>query len=169
MSRKKFRGHCLNGCGNEIKKGAGKYCSLRCQFDKQFKMRLAIFESGRYPARVMNGPDSFLRKVLRMNLGDACTRCGWCEIHPVTRRVPLEIEHIDGDWRNNQPGNLTLLCPNCHSLTPTYRALNRGRGRARRLGGRENPVVAKEVDSTRGSDVPSQSADVAERSKALDL
>jgi hypothetical protein len=32
-----------------------------------------------------------------------------------------------------------LLCPNCHALTLTYRGLNRGHGRALRLGGRQNP------------------------------
>jgi predicted HNH restriction endonuclease len=52
----------------------------------------------------------------------------------------VEVEHIDGNWRNNQPSNLTLLCPNCHSLTPTYRALNWGRGREYRAGGRANPL-----------------------------
>jgi hypothetical protein len=57
----------------------------------------------------------------------------------------VEVEHIDGDWQNNNPENLILLCPNCHSLTPTYRGLNRGRGRARRFGGRENPLPAKQL------------------------
>jgi hypothetical protein len=28
---------------------------------------------------------------------------------------------------------LQLLCPNCHSLTSTYRARNKGKGRARRV------------------------------------
>jgi hypothetical protein len=55
--------------------------------------------------------------------------------------VPVEVEHIDGDWRNNRVENLKLLCPNCHALTATFRALNRGRGRAKRLGGRENPLL----------------------------
>ena len=41
----------------------------------------------------------------------------------------LELEHIDGDWSNTRLENLTLLCPNCHSLTATFKALNRGRGR----------------------------------------
>jgi hypothetical protein len=41
----------------------------------------------------------------------------------------VEVEHIDGNWRNNLPENLTLLCPNCHALTPTFRGLNRGHGR----------------------------------------
>lgn len=45
----------------------------------------------------------------------------------------VEVEHIDGDWENNSLTNLTLLCPNCHALTPTFRGLNRGRGRSYRL------------------------------------
>ncbi len=35
--------------------------------------------------------------------------------------ITLELEHIDGDHTNNQIENLTLLCPNCHSLTSTWR------------------------------------------------
>jgi len=58
-----------------------------------------------------------------------CEQCGWGETHPTTGLVPLTIDHIDGDWTNNKPKNLKLLCPNCHSLTPTYGSLNKGRGR----------------------------------------
>lgn len=36
---------------------------------------------------------------------------------------------IDGDFRNCSEENLTVLCPNCHSLTPTFMSLNRGNGR----------------------------------------
>ncbi|WP_404959907.1 HNH endonuclease [Streptomyces sp. 147326] len=50
---------------------------------------------------------------------EQCARCGvearW-RGHP----LPLEVDHIDGDWRNNQPGNLRLLCPNCHAITSTW-------------------------------------------------
>ena len=59
-------------------------------------------------------------------------RCGWCEINPTSGKIPLEIEHIDGNYKNNTEENLILLCPNCHSLTPTYRALNKGHGRKER-------------------------------------
>ena len=58
-----------------------------------------------------------------------CARCGWSEVNPVIGRSPLEIDHIDGNAYNNVENNLILLCPNCHALTPTYKNLNKGRGR----------------------------------------
>ena len=65
--------------------------------------------------------------------GDKCMECGWCEINQVTGKVPIELEHIDGDSENNSLENVKLLCPNCHSLTPTYKALNIGNGRHKRM------------------------------------
>jgi hypothetical protein len=35
--------------------------------------------------------------------------------------IPLELDHIDGCNTNNSLQNLRLLCPNCHSKTPTFR------------------------------------------------
>jgi hypothetical protein len=75
---------------------------------------------------------SHIRRYLFEKFESKCVRCGWCQIHPTTNKVPLEVEHLDGNFRNNKEDNLALLCPNCHSLTPTYRALNRGRGRPRK-------------------------------------
>jgi 5-methylcytosine-specific restriction endonuclease McrA len=43
--------------------------------------------------------------------------------------IPLELEHKDGNSENHARENLELLCPNCHSLTPTYKGRNRGNGR----------------------------------------
>ena len=57
--------------------------------------------------------------------GNKCTLCGWGEKNPVTNSVPLEVNHIDGDAFNNSPDNLQIVCPNCHSLTPNFRALNK--------------------------------------------
>jgi hypothetical protein len=56
-------------------------------------------------------------------LEQKCYNCGlakWLE-----GIIPLELEHVDGNTRNNLRENLTLLCPNCHALTPTYRGKNK--------------------------------------------
>ncbi|MGW7435839.1 HNH endonuclease signature motif containing protein [Streptomyces sp. NPDC054849] len=56
-------------------------------------------------------------------------QCRMCGIEPLWQGypLPLEVDHIDGDWRNNRPENLRLLCPNCHSTTDTYRGRAKGR------------------------------------------
>jgi hypothetical protein len=35
--------------------------------------------------------------------------------------ITLELDHIDGNTKNNEKSNLRLLCPNCHSQTNTWR------------------------------------------------
>ena len=39
---------------------------------------------------------------------------------------------LDGNYLNNSEDNLDLICPNCHSLTPTYKGANLGNGRKER-------------------------------------
>ena len=60
------------------------------------------------------------RKLLEANLiKDQCNICGllpvWNE-----KKLVLQIDHIDGDRSNNALENLRLVCPNCHSQTPTF-------------------------------------------------
>ena len=40
--------------------------------------------------------------------------------------IPLEVHHINGNNKDNDPLNLMLLCPNCHALTDSYRGKNIG-------------------------------------------
>lgn len=51
-----------------------------------------------------------------------CENCGLKEW--LSKPIPLELHHIDGDKFNNSFENLQLLCPNCHALTDNYRAKN---------------------------------------------
>lgn len=39
-------------------------------------------------------------------------------------QMPLIVDHIDGNSKNNYKDNIQLLCPNCHSLTPNYKNKN---------------------------------------------
>ncbi|HSX19315.1 MAG TPA: HNH endonuclease signature motif containing protein [Candidatus Saccharimonadales bacterium] len=53
-----------------------------------------------------------------------CEECGWAKMSD-DGRLPLELDHINGDPRDNRLENLRVLCPNCHSLKPTHRGRNR--------------------------------------------
>jgi hypothetical protein len=44
--------------------------------------------------------------------------------------MPLQIDHIDGNYLNCSLKNLKAFCSNCHVLIPTFGALNRGKGSA---------------------------------------
>ena len=52
-----------------------------------------------------------------------CVECGWAK-RSEDGRMPLEIDHINGDVHDNRLENLRILCPNCHSLKPTHRGRN---------------------------------------------
>lgn len=43
--------------------------------------------------------------------------------------IPLQLDHINGDRRDNRLENLRLLCPNCHALTTTWCGRNMARYR----------------------------------------
>ena len=52
-----------------------------------------------------------------------CEECGWAR-KSVDGRLPLELDHINGNSKDNRLKNLKILCPNCHSLKATHRGLN---------------------------------------------
>lgn len=66
-------------------------------------------------------PTSKLKnKLFRANmLENKCSKCGIKDWNGLP--LSLELEHINGDRYDNRIDNLTILCPNCHSQTHTFR------------------------------------------------
>ena len=121
--------NCIN-CGNEKARKSYKYCSNRCQQDNQYKKYIKKWINGEVSGLKHGGVVSaYVKKYLREINKNKCQQCGWSKINKYTNKVPLEADHIDGNYKNNKIKNLRLLCPNCHSLTSTYKALNKGSGR----------------------------------------
>lgn len=78
---------------------------------------------------------TWIEKILNKNFNDlsyyACrqrvifeqhNKCNRCGINNwLGEKLSLEIDHKDGNKKNNTRQNLEGLCPNCHSLTNTWR------------------------------------------------
>lgn len=126
MNAKHPRTPCKN-CGEDPARPGYVYCSNQCQRDHQLKGWTKGWLSG-----VATLSSKTVKRILIQLCGEKCSRCDWAERNPVTGTVSIELEHKDGNYRNNHKSNVCLLCPNCHSLTTTFRALNWGRGRESR-------------------------------------
>ena len=118
-------------CGKELNNERSSFCSVECQHEFRYQDYINRWKQQEIDGtRGRSGQLSiYVRKYIFTKFNSKCAKCGWSETNPYTGTIPLEIEHIDGDWRNSYEDNLLLLCPNCHSLTSTYRGANRGHGR----------------------------------------
>lgn len=126
---------CIN-CQKTTRNLHSKYCSNKCQAENGYHNFIENWKSGTengvigISTKTLSG---HIRRYMKEKHGTKCYRCGWDQMHPITGHIPLEINHIDGNAENNKEENLELLCPNCHSLTPNFRNLNKGKGRKWRL------------------------------------
>jgi len=111
-----------------------KYCSNKCQRDYEYHTFINKWKNGIVNGSKSNGDEisNFIRKYLFIKFNNSCSSCGFDKVNPFSNRSVLEVEHINGNPNDNSENNLTLLCPNCHSLTSTFRALNKGNGRKHR-------------------------------------
>jgi len=69
---------------------------------------------------------TLLKAILQSGIEYKCNNCGLSEW--IGKFIRLHVEHKNGDNMDNRIENLELLCPNCHSQTPTYGVLKRNRG-----------------------------------------
>lgn len=120
----------------QIRRNNAEMVSRKLHDELGYRSFIAAWKSGMH-----NGSKSpnqtcmsnYLKRYIFEKYSSKCVECGWSKINPKTGKIPLHVDHIDGDWKNNTEINLRLLCPNCHSLTPNYGSLNNGKGRPRPL------------------------------------
>lgn len=101
--------HFTGKAWNKGKKGLGKPL---LPLDK-ILIKNSTFQSYKLKKRL------FKEKIKK----EACELCGWSK-KSIDGRIPLELDHINGDSTDNRLENLRILCPNCHSLQATHRGKN---------------------------------------------
>lgn len=123
--------NCLS-CQKEIP-NRKQYCNNVCQQDYQYNVWVKEWKEGIHTGiRGEYGISNLLKRYLLEKYHNKCSICKWGKVNFFTNKVPLEVEHIDGNYLNNTEDNLIILCPNCHSLTATYKGANKGFGRKNR-------------------------------------
>lgn len=109
---------------SKILNGGKIYCSNECWVITKNKETERKIVSGEKVCHER------IKKYVVKIRGNNCEECGWNKVNPKSGKCTVQLEHVDGNADNNELKNLKLLCPNCHSLTPTFGGLNRGNGRA---------------------------------------
>ena len=122
---------CLH-CSKTLNKKINKYCSNQCQSDYVYQTYITDWKAGNNDGSrgiVTMNISEHIKRYLVQKYENKCSLCSWNEHNIFSNKVPLEIDHIDGNFKNNTEINLRLICPNCHSLTSNFRNLNKGSGR----------------------------------------
>lgn len=109
-----------NNCGEKVNNQKTKYCK-KCYFEivvpERSKIKLEKWLSGEWQGGTGEGIflSVTIRKYLLEKAKYKCTKCGFATPHPEDGSSILEINHINGDGTDHRPGNLEVLCPNCHT------------------------------------------------------
>jgi hypothetical protein len=131
---RKLREYTCTNCtklSNSREKDAS-FCSKKCRCDFSYKKKVKDWLTGKSTGlRGKTATAVYIKTYLISTRGEKCEQCSWCERNSYTNKIPIELDHIDGNFENNLEENLKLLCPSCHSLTGTFRSLNK-KGRPRK-------------------------------------
>lgn len=112
--------------------GAAKYLKVDWRTFKKEAEKYGLYSLGKRTASkyeltdILNGlhpqyPTSKLSiRLVKEGVKEyKCETCGITDYN--NKPISLELNHINGDNSDHSLSNLQLLCPNCHSQTPTFR------------------------------------------------
>ena len=97
-------------CGVELlgnKKYKAKFCSHTCQNINQYKKFIDNWKNGLEDG--VTGKievSAHIRKYIFKKYNNKCCKCGWCEVNKLSNKIPLQVNHIDGNCLNNKEENL---------------------------------------------------------------
>jgi len=128
--RKKVK-HCRY-CQKELNHRRKKYCDLNCKLEFEYKTYIQKWKQKIESGNTKNGASAYIKRYFFEKNNNKCEECGWGKMNSYTKKIPLQMHHVDGNYLNNNEDNLKLLCLNCHSLTATYGGRNKGKGRESR-------------------------------------
>lgn len=100
-------------------KGRGWNKGMKIPFAPKIPLNKVLVKNSDYQSYKLKS--RLFRKKLKQK---KCEICGWAE-RSKDGRIPLELDHVNGNSKDNRLKNLRILCPNCHSLQPTHRGRNR--------------------------------------------
>lgn len=95
---RKRRTHCLR-CGKPISGAGYLYCGKSCaSAHRADKFAENLLSNS--PGIGQSSPAAVRRHLIKLG-GESCEECGWNKRHSITGRVPLEVDHVDGNYKNN--------------------------------------------------------------------
>ncbi len=127
--KKKAPSKCLH-CSKDNKIRKNKFCCSQCSTDYRYNEYIKRWLNGEESGNIDGAAEIVISTRVRRwffeKYDSKCQKCGWGEVNPQSKKVPLTVHHKDGNCLISHVDNLELLCPNCHSLTGTYGGMNKG-------------------------------------------
>jgi hypothetical protein len=114
---------CNTTCSNKSRRGENYNQSDRMPRGMWLAQQKQSSHDNMMNAKFEDLSWDLMRRRVLFEQQDVCNKCGISEWMGVP--LSLDVDHIDGNRDNNNRTNLEALCPNCHSITDTYKGRNK--------------------------------------------